>query len=397
MNTIKIIFKKELIDTLRDRRTLITMVALPLLLIPLLFSISSKLMTKQMKKAQAEVLKIGLIANDNAEQFREMLVNSENVKIIENISIERARALIQKDSLAGAFSFDQDFDKELMELKAGKVHVYYKTKERQSITKMRLLELIKGFEKKLMSTRLKKLGFQQSIVNTVKLYEINIATPKERVGQIIGGFLPYLFILFCFLGCMYPAIDLGAGEKERGTLETLMTSPANRLHILIGKFGVVVLTGVMSAIISMIGMYVGIKQMTEIPPELLGAMLSILELHSIVLVLSLLVPLTIFFAGIELSLSIYAKSFKEAQSIISPLTLVVILPAFIGLLPGMVLNKTTALIPILNVSLASKDILSGTVNSVLLAEVYLSMFLLAGISLYFCSKWFAREETIFRL
>jgi len=397
MNTIKIIFKKELIDTLRDRRTLITMVILPLLLFPVLISISSKLMTKQAKKEREEVLKIGLIAYGNAEQFREMLVSREDINIIEDISVEKARALIQKDSLSGVFNFDQNFDKEVAELKAGKIHVYYKTKEKKDIIKTRLFELIKEFEEKLMSARLKKLGLQQSIVNTVNLYEINIATPKERIGQLIGGFLPYLFILFCFIGCMYPAIDLGAGEKERGTLETLMTSPVNRFHILIGKFGVVVLTGIMSAIVSMIGIYVGIKQMSEIPPELLGAMLSILELHSIVLVLSLLVPLTMFFAGIELSVSIYAKSFKEAQSILNTLILVVFLPAFFGLMPGMVLNTTTALIPILNVSLASKDILSGTVNPVFLAEVYLSMFLLAGISLYFCSKWFAREEIIFRL
>jgi sodium transport system permease protein len=284
-----------------------------------------------------------------------------------------------------------------MKLEAGKIDLYYKSTEDRDITKMRLLELVKDFEKKLVSARFKKLNLNETIVETVKLNEINVATSKEKIGQLLGGFLPYLFIIFCFIGGMYPAIDLGAGEKERGTLETLMTSPANRFQILLGKFGVVVLTGVTSAVISIIGLYVGIQQMRDIPQELLDSILGILEFQSIALVLSLLIPLTIFFAGIQLSLSIFAKSFKEAQSIISPLTIVVILPAFIGLMPGISLNSTTALIPVLNVYLATKDIISGTITLGLLMEVYVSLIVLAGLSLYGCKIWFEREETMFRV
>ncbi|MFQ5864493.1 MAG: ABC transporter permease [bacterium] len=397
MRTIITIFKKELIDTLRDRRTLIAMVLIPLLLFPLLIGISSKIVISQAKKAREKVLRVAIVRYDNADLFKEMLAKRDGVRIVENIPVDSVRSFIQKDSLDGAFVFSKNFDRQVANLQAGRIKVYYKSTEDDDITKNRLLDLVKEFEKQLISHRFKELNLDENIAKTIKLIEVNIATAREKIGKAIGGFIPYLFIIFCFTGSMYPAIDLGAGEKERGTIETLLTSPVNRLQILLGKFGVVVLTGITSAIISMVGLYVGIRQVEEIPKELFDALLGILEIHSIILVLSLLLPLTIFFAGFQLSISIYTRSFKEAQSIISPMMIAVIVPAFLGLIPGITLNTTTALIPVLNVSLATKEILSGTIKPVLLAEVYISLIVLAGISLFLCSKWFEREETIFRV
>ena len=95
-------------------------------------------------------------------------------------------------------------------------------------------------------------------------------------------------------------------------------------------------------------------------------------------------------------ISVFARSFKEAQSIITPMNIMVIIPVMIGLFPGVKLNTTTALIPVLNVSLATREIVSGTIQTGLLMEVYLSLSLLAAASLYFCSWWFKREDIIFR-
>ena len=92
----------------------------------------------------------------------------------------------------------------------------------------------------------------------------------------------------------------------------------------------------------------------------------------------------------------FAKSYKEAQSIISPLTIVIILPVLIGMVPGFALTPLTALIPVLNVSLATKEIIAGTIQPGLLALVYLSLVALAALSLWACSRFFNREETIFR-
>lgn len=396
MKTIVTIFRKELIDSIRDRRTLVTMVVIPLLVFPLFLSISSKIMISQVKKARAKVLKVGLVTYGNAGEFRQELLGRDDLRVIENIGLDRGPSLIKKDSLDAFIVFDRDFDRRVAGLLPGRITMYFKATEEREIEKERVLKLLNDLEEQLRSNRFKKLNLDESIIKTVEIDEQNLASAKERFAEAIGGFLPYLFIIFCFMGSMYPAIDLAAGEKERGTLETLLTTPVGRFHILLGKFGVVVLTGICSAAISILGMYVGIRQVREIPPELLQTVLSILEFRSIVSLLSLLLPLTVFFAAILLSLSIFAKSFKEAQSIITPMMIIVIIPAFIGLMPGMKLTATTALIPVLNVSLATKGIIAETIAPVLLVEVYLSLIVFAILSILGCAKVFMREGTIFR-
>ena len=86
----------------------------------------------------------------------------------------------------------------------------------------------------------------------MKLEPHNVASVQERVGGTIGGFLPYMFILFCFIGAMYPAIDLGAGEKERGTLETLLSSPAHRSEIVVGKLLTIMLFSIATAVLNLV-------------------------------------------------------------------------------------------------------------------------------------------------
>ena len=198
------------------------------------------------------------------------------------------------------------------------------------------------------------------------------------------------------MGAMYPALDLGAGEKERGTIETLLTSPAGRMEILLGKLGVISLSGFLSAISGIIGLFVGLQFMTELPLEIITTMRSIIEVKTIALILSLIVPVSIFFSAILLSISFYAKSFKEAQSLVTPINILILFPALIGLIPGVELNWKTALIPIVNIALVTKEIIAETVSGVLLLEVYGSMIILAVVGLFFTRWWFNREEVIFR-
>lgn len=396
MKIVLVIFRKELIDTLRDRRTLISMIAVPLLLFPLLIGISSRVIVSQIQKAQGKVLRIGLLASGNADEFRRGLLSDTRVSVTDGLSLDSARSMIQADRLDAYIVFEKDFDRRVTNLLPGKVSLYFKSAEQRDIEKQRVVGLLNKFEQKLRAERFSRLRIDEAVLNTMEIQETNLASAQEKLAEIIGGFLPYIFIIFCFLGSMYPAIDLGAGEKERGTLETLLTSPASRMEILLGKFGVIVLTGILTAMIAMIGLYLGIVQVREIPAELLKTALGILQFRTIVLLLSLLLPLTVFFAAALLSLSVFARSYKEAQSIISPLMILIIVPVFLGLMPGMSLSPVTALIPILNVSLATKAIIAGNVTFLLLTEAYASLILIAGAGLFICAKIFGRETTVFR-
>jgi len=391
-----VVFMKELKDTLRDRRTIIFMVAIPLLVFPVLISLASGMIISQAKKAEAKILEIGLISHGNALEFRQELLKNEKVVIREDVDEEQAKTLIRQDELDALIVFEKDFDQKVADLVQGRVRLMMKMTEDTEIEKSRVLKLLTKFEDTLRVKRFQKMDLDESIIKTIKISEQNLATAKEQLAEAVGGFLPYMFIIFCFMGAMYPAIDLAAGEKERGTLETLLTSPVDRFQILLGKMGVVMLAGLISALVAMLGLYLGIRRMTDLPPELLNTVMSILEVKTILILLSLLVPLTIFFAALLLSFSIFARSYKEAQSILSPLMFVVIIPAFMGLLPGMNLTMGTALIPILNVSLATKAIIAEAITVPQLAAVYLSLIILAVISIYVCSKIYGRESAIFR-
>jgi len=396
MNTTLVIFKKELKDTLRDRRTLVSMVAIPLILFPTLIGIAASVMRSQMQKAQEKVLRVAVQTSGNAAGFVALLETQTRIQVVQNISADSARAMVANDSLDAFIAFAPDFDRQVAAMHPGSVTFSYKATERQEIEKRRLDALLAAYQEALRVERFKKLGIDPSVNRTMRIDEQNLASAREQIAEVLGGFLPYLFIIFCYIGSLYPAIDLAAGEKERGTLETLLTSPASRMEILVGKFGVVVLTGIATAGVALIGMYIGILQVKEIPPELLKTILGILQVRPILLLLSLLLPLTIFFAAGLLSLSIFARSYKEAQTMITPSMIVIIVPVFIGLMPGMALTPGTALIPILNVSLATKAIIAGNITPFLLAEVYASLIVLAGLALFVCAKVFGREGTIFR-
>jgi len=328
MNKTFIVFKKEFKDTVRDRRSILFMIAIPLLVFPVLISIASGMIISQEKKAREKTLQIGTIFQGNAQEFRLKLLQREDVAITEDITLEEGRDSVKNDRLDALIFFDKDFDRSVAGMSQGGIDLYMKMTEENEIEKARVLELLSGLEDNLREKRFRKMDMNASIIKTIDINERNLATVKEQIAVAIGGFLPYLFIIFCFMGSMYPAIDLAAGEKERGTLETLLTSPVGRFQMLLGKLGVVMLAGLISALVAMLGLYLGIRRMTDIPPELLDTVMSILEWDSLLVLLSLLVPLTIFFSSLLLSLSIFARSYKEAQSIVSPLMFVVIIPAF---------------------------------------------------------------------
>ncbi len=396
MNPIFVIFKKELKDITRDRRSLIMMFVLPMLLVPLLITIATQVTSYQGKKVRAKTLVVALITRGNAAVFREILLKRDGLKIREDVPEDMIHKLIQSDSLDAAIRFDGQFDAQIADLQSSQIHLYFKSSKDLNASRNRLTNLIRDYENRIVDDRFQRLSLDRSIADPVQVKRHDIASQREKIGKSLGGFLPYIFVLMCFMGCMYPAIDLGAGEKERATLETLLVAPVSKIQILLGKCGVIVLSGLVSVAASFIGLFAVVVQHREVVEKLLNALQGMFEISSILLVLSLFLPLTIFFAGFLMSISIFAKSFKEAQSIMGPLNIVIIIPVFIGILPGIELNVATSFIPILNVSLAAKDILSGTIEIPLLIAVYVSLIGLATLSLYGCALWFERESTIFR-
>jgi len=396
MKKIGIIFRKELKDTLRDRRTLFFMIVFPILIIPLIIGGIPKIMVSMMEKKMTERITIAIIGEENSPELMDMFGMADSINVTFNVEIDSIEQSIRKKDIDGALIIPDRFSEMVNSMETAQITMVYISSDDLEATKKRMESVINKYRESKIDQRLDRLKLHSKTLDPVKIYHRNIASEKEMIGKLAGGWLPYMFILYCFMGAMYPALDLGAGEKERGTIETLLTSPAGRMEILLGKFGVISLSGFLSAISGIIGLFVGLQFMTELPIEIITTMRSIIEIKTIALILSLIVPVSIFFSAVLLSISFYAKSFKEAQSLVTPINILILFPALIGLIPGVELTWKTALIPIVNISLVTKEIIAETVSSLLLFEIYGSMIILAVVGLFFTRWWFNREEVIFR-
>ena len=372
MNYTLIIFLKELKEVLRDKRTLMAMLVFPLLLVPSILSVSMSFQASQSEEAMNKELKVGFIDNGNGEEFKKVVSFTTDIKLIEGIKEADLKDLVKGDSLDAAIVLATTFDAAIKENRTAKIVYYFNSTDAQEI-KQRIEGTIELYEKNLLTERLEELKLMDNVINPIEVEKKNVYTEEESIGKMIGGFLPYIFVLFCMMGAMYPTIDLFTGEKERNTIETLLTVPANRLQILLGKMGVVVISGVISGLMAIVGLYIAMKLNPDAEQVFVNIVNSILQPTPVLLIIGMLIPLTIFFGGAMIPIAIYAKSFKEAQSMIQPGLILVILPLAIGMMPGVQLNFGTAMIPVLNVALASKEIIAGTIDYGLLAVVFLSL------------------------
>ena len=392
-----IILIKELTDMIRDRRTIFMMVVMPLVVIPLLATTAIKLTQSQIEKAKDKELRVAVIGETAAPELFKRLSKEENFFLVTMTNADSARAMTAEQILDGVVIIPQDFSEFVEGDKQATIRLIFKSSESLNAARRRIEAIIDQYDREIVNERIGRLQLDETLFDAIAIEREDVASTEEKFAENAGGFLPYIFIIFGFMGSIYPALDLGAGEKERGTLETILSSPASRFDIVMGKFLVVVLFSIATAFLAMLGVLVMVYQfLPTIETNITQTVMDMLGPRRIFIIMSMVLPVSAFFAAVALAISIFAKSFKEAQSMMAPLNIIIILPAMIGMLPGFKLSAVTAAIPILNLSLATKAILGGSADPILIAEVYLSLFFLAGVSIYGCAKWFNREETLFR-
>lgn len=389
------IFKKELIDTLRDKRSVRMMVIIPLLVFPVMLNLIL-FSTKKIEENQAEkTMHIGLIkdkSNFLTSKLKQLSNNKEKQLLFYKDSLQLINALNAK-KIQVALVLESTFEKKLKTFQPARIHLISNDTELGFSDRMNndLLQI----EEQLKKERFQQLKINETTLQPLDIKATNIASSKEMIGKLAGGFLPYIFITFGFMGCMYPAIDLFTGEKERGTLETLLTAPVARWRLLVGKLLVIVVAGLISASCGFLGLFFEIEVFGFTgEPEIATLIHSILSLKFIFSLYLLLIPLIVFIAGLLVPIAIYAKSFKEAQSMIAPLNFVIIIPVMIGFLPGIEYNFATASIPIINIVLATKELIAGTLTIGLMAWSFFVMLSFAALAVLFSHKRFDKENAI---
>ncbi len=401
LSNVTTIYRKELKDTLRDRRTLIFMLLVPIVAIPLLITAMSWLMVSQITKIEEEISKVAVQGQQYLpSDLHHRLTASTRVSIVTDDSLAGKDPVeeLKAGNLDLILVFGEDFKTALEREEVTGVSILYdEAEEKSEVAERRLKEMLTEYREELIAVRMKDRGLSSELLTPFEISSSNVASMQKLAGKGFGTFLPYLIIVMCFMGAMYPAIDLAAGEKERGTLETLLVSPATRGEFVVGKYLVVLTTGIVAAFLSLGSLIYSLHYMVaEMFRGLTQAMSFDLDAGTVALVLLVVVPLAGIFAGILLSVSIFARSFKEAQSYITSLNMLVILPAIVSFLPGVELSYQLALIPVVNASLIMKDAISGSVQWQFVFAALLANTILAALSLLFSRKWFEREAVLFR-
>jgi ABC-2 type transport system permease protein/sodium transport system permease protein len=220
---------------------------------------------------------------------------------------------------------------------------------------------------------------------------------ERQGGRALAVFVPLVLILMTVTGAVYPAIDLTAGERERGTLELLIAAPVPRVSLLFAKYVAVVAVAVLTALMNLGSMSVclviidvfrgGVIELVFGPGGI--RFLTLIQIFIIVLVFAA------FFSAVLLVLTSFARSFKEAQAYLIPLMVVAILPGVLGLVPSLSLASPLAIVPLLNIVLLSRDLLEGQAEPVSAAVVVLCTALYAGLALMLAARVFGAEGVLY--
>jgi len=398
------VYFKELKDSLRDRRTVISMIVVPTLIMPVLIFGIGKVASGVFNKAKSEVARIMVIGADGAPEIVEALAESERLRIVP--LAENWKELVAEKKIRAVVSIPENYLSGSDDSDA--VMMYSYEGELKSRLAVREIEKqLTSYRESMVQDELKQLGLPASLIEPFTIAWENVAPPEKVGGNQLGGMVPYLIIILCFTGAMYPAMDLTAGEKERGTMETLLCSPVARVNIVLGKF-LMVLTGslgsMLLALLSMgLSFFVignvmdgGTAAAAAASGAAPGVMPTIDPL-GVLGVLAMVLPVAVLFSAVIFTVALFAKSYKEAQSYVAPLIFVVLMPAMVGILPGIELNAKLAMVPILNLSLVCKEMLSGVWNWGYIGIIFGSTCVYAGVALGLAVQMFKREGVIFRM
>jgi sodium transport system permease protein len=401
LKNIRVVYNKERTDMLRDRRTIFNMLLFPLIMFPIISIGFSRMENMFREKAKKEAAQIMVLGATHAPELDARLRASGKFEILPLAADFKQQ--ISDKKLRAAVEFSPGFEQALHASGGAAPTLtlyFYRTELRSELAVRGLEELIGKYRTEIVQGRVVSQGMSAASLTPVLTKEQNVASAEKVSGVRMGAIIPYFIIIFCLMGALHPAMDLTAGEKERGTLETILASAVSRGELVMGKFLLVLTTSLITAVISLVSYSATLKFAPSAAARGVSGAAKDMTIHfslqAVLMVFVMVLPLAVLFAATLVAISLMARSYKEAQSYTGPIMLAAIVPAIASILPGIELNPALALIPVLNVSLVSKELLSGSLPWASIAVVFISTSFYAAIALGIAVLQFQREEVLFR-
>jgi len=417
---IKRLYIKEMLDILRDRRALIAMIVVPIVLYPLLMLGSIQAATLQFDKLKEKPLIIGVqthgvaqslaaILREDSERAarRQAKADEEGVKIGESAAITKFQIIVVEEQNLEEWVRTSEvadcgviFDAlplppnwQVWQQVRAKV-VKDSAEIGSAVAGARLRNALRRHGRLIVKLRNDWEGRPQWYINPIVIDEIDVATAEKRGGGMLGQILPLILILVTITGAIYPAIDLTAGERERGTLETLMVCPIPVVEIIIGKFLVVSSVALTGATLNLCSMGLTL-QFGGFNEALAAGAETTIPIRILPVILLFLIPLAVLFSAMMLAVCSFARTFKEAQHYVMPVMVCALVPAGLAILPGTELEGVMVVMPVANMVLLTRELLLGNAGAGTIIIALLSTCLYALAAVAVAVRVFGQEAVMF--
>lgn len=397
---IKVLYKRELRDVLRDKKTLFVMLVLPLILYPLLIIGMTLLISSIAQNREETVYKVAFVDVPDTQQIESLFEEKAEdmtykVEFVEDVKDVESDLADRK--LDAYVKYDAS------KKKPYRIH-FYGAQDDSSAAELAVEELLDEYKKKLQEEKVESLGLDaEEILYPIRYDYENHSSHEQTIGKVLSGAIPMLLIVSIMMGAVYPAIDVTAGEKERGTLETLLTLPLTNFEMIMSKFFAVATIACISAFLNILSMGGAfgfmISYMADSAVEEMGGMS--IELSSFLPAIGFSVFIMIFFAlfasAICMCVCLFAKSFKEANNYVTPIMLVFMFAGYVTMVPNVELDAMTSTIPVVNISLMIAELFKMTkgVNYALFGVVLLSNIVYSLLAVMMLAKVYDSESVLF--
>jgi ABC-type Na+ efflux pump permease subunit len=382
---------KELKDALRDRRTILAMIVIPIIVLPVLMFLPAFLASPERNPVRIAVIQ----SDSTSDDFLANLA-SDQIHVVRIGRGENVTKLIQNGDYELGMVLPPDFSRILEgpDQRATITVFVDQSSARGTIALSLVQEEITKYSDKIVSERLAKTGLPPEALTPIET-DLRSVTVTGTGALFLAILLPLFLGIYAVTGAMYFIMDTTAGEKERKTLEALLTMPATRTEIVVGKFLIAVLIALVSSVLAILGMTAGVVVFSGAIGEASAPGLSISVGNLLLIGLATLV-LAMTSASLEIMISIFARSFKEAQNFLSPLSIVVVVPAIAMQYMSEQTLRSFAVAPVFNAMLIIRDALLNRASATSVTLEFLSAFVYMVIALAIAIKIFNSEKAMVR-
>jgi len=392
---VRLLFGKEITGAVRDRRTLVLTVFFPLVFYPLILAVMGHFAATEQTRIEAITPTVIIVDQAHDETFRAHLQETTGFYPFFNSDLIQAKADL-KDGLGQVLMM---VDKESGGPGVGlEVTLYYdQTSQVAVMAAGRVRAFLEGYLKEVMRSKLDTLGLDYDDLSPPLRVSIEDVASSDSVGRmILSRLLPYFMILAILTGAMGLGAEITAGEKERGTIATLLVSQLSRVEIVLGKFFTVLTVSLVSSLLSAVGLLIGVRFFGGgLTPAGSEATFS-LSLPSFGWMLVVLVPLAVILSALVIIVGSFARSQKEASTYLMPIYMVIVLVGLVSMTGGVSFEGARFLIPIANALYALQEIIVGDLRFMHLIYTLVANVLCGGLLIAASIQVFKREAVLFR-